>query len=392
MTALQRFLKLDSALKKTKAFWQLLAFNHDRLPWDKELCDFLWSLDQSQINWLESDQSRLYQAFGRLIPGVSELADLTSLPRLMSPKHAYPSRLLSGIKGRKSLQIQDFIAQLDIQDESVLEWCSGKGHLGRLMAYQGASHVHCVELQENLCQQGEKVAQQQQLNVRFSCLDVLTDSVADVFSVNQHAVALHACGGLHQVLMSEAVKAKTAQISFSPCCYHLHTEEPYVPMSDAAKLSANRFAKNDLKLALQETVTAPNHVRRLRTKEVVWRLAFDELRRKLLSEEGYLPVPSVHKSIFSGSFEQFCRWAADQKGCVLPSRIDDEKWLRLGEQRYEVTSRVDLVRHVFRRALEVWLDLDRMLYLEESGYHVDWGEFCCKTLTPRNILIRAKRA
>ncbi|MEC8139802.1 MAG: methyltransferase, partial [Pseudomonadota bacterium] len=51
--------------------------------------------------------------------------------------------------------------------------------------------------------------------------------------------------------------------------------------------------------------------------------------------------------------------------------------------------RVELVRHVFRRAIEVWLVLDRALYLQQQGYQVTVSTFCEKQLTPRNILIQA---
>jgi hypothetical protein len=44
---------------------------------------------------------------------------------------------------------------------------------------------------------------------------------------------------------------------------------------------------------------------------------------------------------------------------------------------------------VFRRAIEVWLVLDRALYLQQQGYHVSVTTFCEKQLTPRNILILA---
>ncbi|EJG2245017.1 SAM-dependent methyltransferase, partial [Vibrio parahaemolyticus] len=39
--------------------------------------------------------------------------------------------------------------------------------------------------------------------------------------------------------------------------------------------------------------------------------------------------------------------------------------------------------------LEIWLALDKVLYLEERGYRVRLAEFCPKSVTPRNILICA---
>ena len=52
---------------------------------------------------------------------------------------------------------------------------------------------------------------------------------------------------------------------------------------------------------------------------------------------------------------------------------------------------LELLRGLFRRPLEVWLLLDRALYLQEQGYRVRLGQFCPAQLTPRNLLLLAER-
>ena len=52
---------------------------------------------------------------------------------------------------------------------------------------------------------------------------------------------------------------------------------------------------------------------------------------------------------------------------------------------------LELVRGLFRRPLELWLVLDRALFLSERGYEVQLGEFCDSHLTPRNLLLLAQR-
>ena len=53
--------------------------------------------------------------------------------------------------------------------------------------------------------------------------------------------------------------------------------------------------------------------------------------------------------------------------------------------------RLSIVRHAFRRPLEVWLALDLGLFLEGAGYEVSLGTFCPRRLTPRNLLLSARR-
>ena len=61
-------------------------------------------------------------------------------------------------------------------------------------------------------------------------------------------------------------------------------------------------------------------------------------------------------------------------------------WKRLAQVR-----NLELVRGLFRRPLELWLVLDRALYLQENGYDVRVGEFCDSHLTPRNLMLLAQR-
>jgi hypothetical protein len=53
---------------------------------------------------------------------------------------------------------------------------------------------------------------------------------------------------------------------------------------------------------------------------------------------------------------------------------------------------LELLRGLFRRPLELWLVLDRALFLQEQGYGVRLGTFCETPLTPRNLLILGERA
>ena len=119
-------------------------------------------------------------------------------------------------------------------------------------------------------------------------------------------------------------------------------------------------------------------------------MGFDALRRDITGCDEYVSVPSVNKAIFSEQFTDFCKWAAKQKQLLLPEFFDDAFYLAKGEARKAITDRIELVRHIFRRAIELWLVLDRALYLQAAGYDVEVSEFCNKSLTPRNILIQAK--
>lgn len=160
-------------------------------------------------------------------------------------------------------------------------------------------------------------------------------------------------------------------------------------MSKPGRVSSLSLSKQELRIPLQQTVTGGERVRRHRQQEMVFRLGFDLITRRALGMAEYQPVPSIRKSQLSEGFESLCRWAAEQKGIVLSQEIDFDHFEKLSEQRFWQMERMSLVQLVFQRPLEIWLALDKALYLEERGYRVRLSEFCPKSVTPRNILICA---
>jgi len=66
--------------------------------------------------------------------------------------------------------------------------------------------------------------------------------------------------------------------------------------------------------------------------------------------------------------------------------LEAHGWQRLAEVR-----NLELVRGLFRRPLELWLVLDRALFMVEQGYNVEVGSFCEPSLTPRNLMVLAER-
>jgi hypothetical protein len=146
-----------------------------------------------------------------------------------------------------------------------------------------------------------------------------------------------------------------------------------------------------LQLPLQQSVIANPKQQALRHQEIAWRLGFDALQRSSRGIDAYLPLPAIKQSQLSGEFTEFCHWAAAQKAVTLDADCDFDVWLEIGKQRQRLTRRIDLAAHLFRRALELWLILDRCCFLQESGYRVTLREFCANSVTPRNALILAQK-
>src|SRR3546814_15111250 len=77
------------------------------------------------------------------------------------------------------------------------------------------------------------------------------------------------------------------------------------------------------------------------------------------------------------------RRSSDLDGSVLEAA---------GHQRLAEVRNLELVRGLFRRPLELWLVLDRALFLSQKNYNVRLGTFCKTPLTPRNLMLLAERS
>ncbi|CAH1536355.1 SAM-dependent methyltransferase [Vibrio jasicida] len=392
-----QFQFINDCLIENQSLWRFEPFKssiHASLPWQEQhpqLCQWLASLTPSQIEEYKSEPELLFKAIGTCLPDLELLAALTRLETLSLNGLELARGLDSGIPGRKLQQISS-MGEAAIQHhhgKEWLEWCSGKGYLGRILTTQTNQPVTSFEFQQALCDSGQQAANEHRWNMTFIQGDAFDSAAKAVFKPTQHAVALHACGDLHVRLMQYGSENGIAAMTISPCCYHLIQSEQYQPMSEQGRASSLSLSKQELRIPLQQTVTGGERVRRHRQQEMVFRLGFDLITRQALGLTEYQPVPSIRKSQLSDGFESLCHWAAERKDIELTQDIDFSKFENLAEQRFWQMERLSLVQLVFQRPLEIWLALDKALYLEERGYCVRLAEFCAKSVTPRNILICA---
>lgn len=386
------FVQLSLMLQQYREFWQVSPFRCDQLPWQNSvLLQRLAEIDDITLQQVDRCEILQRQYFADVFPLLFALPEQIN-KTATEDVAPLPFWLEVGIGGRKLQQIDALCQFWPETTLPVLEWCAGKGHLGRILAHRYAVPVTSVEWQAGLCEAGAALAEKFNLSQRFICADVLTDSTKTPLQASQHVVALHACGQLHISLLQQAVAAGCQQLQLVPCCYHLIPTETYQPLSAEAKQQDLSLSKDDLKLIVQGQVTGGERIEKLRATEVLWRLAYDEIRRDLTGDTAYRPLSSVSKQCFSQDFVTFARWAAAQHQLTLPAALVEEDYLQRAKARLQVVQRIELVRHLFRRPLEMWLALDKVLYLQQHGYKVELTTFCDYQITPRNLLLQASRS
>lgn len=387
-----QFQQLDTLLAEHRELWQIRPFHLREMPWlASGLVAALDTLEQKSLQHLQSNPSALADWLKPWVPQSEKLLALCDVPLLKSTPLNVPGRSDYAVPGRKWQQIMAFAGALSPSQEPLLEWCAGKGHLGRLLGQLYGQTVTALEWQKTLCVEGEKLAQRADVDMQFAHCDALSSAAAVYLSPKTHAVALHACGDLHTQLIRHWVARGSTALAIAPCCYHLTRHSHYCTLSKSAASSSLVLQRADLKIPLQETVTARASTQALSEKEVLWRLAFDAWQREQRGIDDYLPLPTIPHRVLLAGFTDFIDWAAATKNLPCETNLHEEKYLERARHRYGRVQRMELVQHLFRRPLEMWLVLDLAVYLQEQGADVIVGEFCQRQLTPRNLLIQARR-
>ena len=386
-----RFQALDRFLTEHQGLWRPRPFTHLQLPWETEHPALAQWLRQRSLADAETSHNHPHELpapapFPQLAAQALALSAVDKLPAM--PLGPARHRLNVDVPGRKWQQIEAFGAALGFGATPThwLDWCAGKGHLGRRLL-QAGQQLTCLEYDPALIAAGQALSEQHGLAVTHRLQDVMADVT---LSAEHTPVALHACGDLHVRLLQLASSAGCKQLALAPCCYNRIGTERYQALSRAGQASALQLSIDDLGLPLSETVTAGARVRRQRDISMARRLGFDLLQRQLRGCDDYLPTPSLPSAWLDKPFADYCQELAALKGLSTGEQdwlaLEAHGWRRLAEVR-----NLELVRGLFRRPLEVWLVLDRALFLRENGYKVEVGTFCESVLTPRNLMVLAER-
>jgi len=386
-----RFAALDAFLIEHQGLWRPRPFTHRQLPWEAEHPALSQWLRQRSLADAETAHNQPHDLpapapFPQLAAQALALSAVDNLPTV--PLEPARPRLNVDVPGRKWQQIEAFGAALSFAATPThwLDWCAGKGHLGRRLLHTG-QQLTCLEHDPALIAAGQALSDHHGLPVTHRLQDVMADVP---LSAEHTPVALHACGDLHVRLLQAASAAGCKQLALAPCCYNRISADRYQALSGPGRASALQLSIDDLGLPLSETVTAGARVRRQRDSSMARRLGFDRLQRELRGCDDYLPTPSLPSAWLDKPFADYCRELATLKGLSTGAQdwaaLEAHGWQRLAEVR-----NLELLRGLFRRPLELWLVLDRALFLSENRYRVEVGSFCEPALTPRNLMVLAER-
>lgn len=389
--------ELADWLDRWRPLWSHRPFRQLPAPWEAdhpEVSRWLRSLTPDQVTFYDDDVRRLAEAPRPLATWTREGLALTAIPEANVAPTDLRERWERGVSGRKRAQVRAFVgALLPMLAEAPgdwLDWCAGKGHLGRALGMTLPAPVTFIERQEALAVHASRRARSRGLEASHRIVDVLREPVE--VPHDGVLVGLHACGALGDAAIATTLEGHGRAMGLIPCCYHYQPgHDRLVARSRAGQRSPLDVAPQQLRFATAEEVAAPGRRRRARQREEAFRLALDELLREARGEDVYHHLPPVPRPWLTLPFATWAKRVAAEHGLELPARWDADRMEARGAERARIARALGLARTPFRRALELWYVLDRALWLADAGWRVKLRTACDRPVTPRNSMIVAER-
>lgn len=382
----------------SRSVWAARPFVHLPALWEADypsVSRWLRALPLEGVEQLEERGRFPSDAPAELLRWCTLADDCTPLGPYPTEGWSTQTEWRRGIPKRKWAQVRAFasalLPQLPSGGHRIVDWCGGKGHLGRTLSLTTRLPAVVVEKRAALCESGATRADALGAPCRFAVADALAAETGAHVDHETVGVGLHACGQLSDALFAAAARADSPLVAAAVCCFHNIDADRYAAQSAVGLSSGLVLSQPELRLATTDEVVARPSRRARRRRQSAFRLGLDGLLRQAAGQDVAVPLGPVAPALFSLDFERFCHEVASARGLRLPPGFDASAAEAAGRERSRLARALGLARGIWRRSLELWLVLDRAQALAERGRNAAVGTFCEREVSPRNLMIVSTR-
>jgi hypothetical protein len=352
-----------------------------------------------QIKKIEGTSFQLFMQDIKELSFVESIVDEAELP--------LEDWAFNGVKKKKRHEIQKITPVLrklrqQYPFERVVDIGGGVGHLSRVL-----SHYHQIpSLSVDQNSEFQKIGKERLgkfrkndgardvefINLTFGAQGS-EKTLQRIFNNKSLNLGLHTCGPLANMLIQAAIEHKTMGLLSFGCCYHKMSPKKDFPLSDFYK--KNIFPTLNLyALSLATRSHAEMTFETYKTKERVknYRYALHLFLMRHFNNKYFTDVGECHISIYSRPFSFYIKDKLKELKLEHPFTDDEfNEFYHSSELQRElrIMFLCNIIRWQLGRVLEVYLQVDRCLYLEENGFEVKLEAYFNEALSPRNLGILA---
>lgn len=328
-------------------------------------------------------------------PSIPKLDPLPETPftySFMIPKKQHEIKRLAPF-------VQHFYKSNKLQ--TIIDIGGGIGLLAQTLSNAYALPVQSLDMDPQLQETGrkrhEKNATHPEQKVRYRQLKVAaTDSeFLRLLSPTVLTLGLHACGSLSVDQLRASVLKQSGGIINFGCCYHKMSQSPEDQnISDFARTMPNKVQLSPFALTLASRAHRKMDEKDFFFKGKVkrYRYTLHILLHEKYGQKELISFGNSNPKLYDESFSNYVRVQFQRAGLELKQSDAELEAFYQNHDLQEYVWRMQmagLIRNALGRLLEMYLLLDRAIFLEETGYKVQLLEFFDEPVSPRNLGIVA---
>lgn len=406
-----RFKEIADFLKQVTPIWQDEVLHS--YPQYNQHYPETWVQDLDQLT-----EEQLYLVDARLDYGpiqnspfyqiVEKIHSLSFLPsKSYQPDHL-PSWAFNRVKEKKQHEIgilAKYVSDLKKQHQfrRVTDIGGGVGHLARVLSYYYGFNFITIDRDQDLQEMGKKRLEKypkpdgggnvQYLHATFGDEDESQlQQISEAFSGEVMTIGLHTCGPLAVEHLNRSMEKNSKLMLNFGCCYNKLSTEKDVNLSKLGKEFNLTMTDHALTLASRGHNKMTFDDYRLKTNVKKFRYTLHLLLYQKFGIKEFLSAGEVHPRVYRGEFSDYALNKLEALGIEHELSGEDlEQFFRKPAIEKEVRKMFicNIIRWQMGRLMEVYLLIDRLLWLQENGYSVDLSEYFDPELSPRNIGLTA---
>jgi len=403
MNLKERFLQITEFLKLYQNIWEneiMLQYPNPLKAYPMEWIEELMEIQQSDILLdIERKNVEGHLKGESLLQFFRDVLALCEVPSALTPDivPTTKSTFLYVIpkKEHEIRSLAPYVAKF-VEDNSIerlIDIGGGIGLLAQTINSLYGTPITSVDMDAKLQQTGKERIKKLTLKaapIEYECLKVDPTELKfkKLLNSKRATIGLHTCGGLAVSQIKTSVEENCKGLINFGCCYQKilpHEQNLSQFAKDNDPIEFNLFAltlsaRAHKKFSLQDL--------ELKQKVKYYRYTFHFIMCDYYDQWNTLNLGNSHKSLYEKSFADY---ALDHfKRIGVESKLSSDE-LNFYFERPENKKLIHqmlcaaLVRDTLSRVLELYLLIDRCLYLEEQGYQAQLLSFFDETISPRDL-------
>lgn len=391
MNYLEHFDKVKSFLEKHHYIYDLEVLKRYPDPIDPyylKLSENLDGLSNKELASFESDMCESKSFNHELNSLLTEAKELIAIPKEAYTETELGLNLNRKLNPKKKHELSTLKTYFDKSKfTKVFDIGGGVGHLSNVFVANTNKAATCFDMNIDFINSGKKKINRWLVDHKdkVSFINQKVDNTLDIdLSKTSLIAGLHSCGELSvDIIKLFASKNEGGLLNFG-CCYH-QLGEVY-NISNHSKSNPLEITNNALHLATRSYAYTNEIDVEQRRKVKLYRYAIHHLGMKYFNDE-FITLGNGKKEDYNSCFSDYVLKYYDKAKELTKYQIEDFYNLECTQQKIHENFYLDFIRALFGRVIEVYLLLDRVIYLKEHKVDARLVQIFKRELSPRNIAI-----